>query len=576
MKHFTKTISFILTVLFIFSLTAPTAVLADEEDNSNTESFNIQNTIDQINNNISNLNSNTAVSVSDYTQLKTAVANGKKNIYITNDIQLEEPLQIGHSVSFHSDSEQKTIYSPSNARHIEITSPDVLLSFEGIILNGNCTNKKETSGGITNPYKNFSISGAVIINCSNSFAPAIDNNPETDWGSFIMCNCSIKDNLNDISVFCSSLQLIVFNCTVENNAGGLSLGPYDEDQNADVYIYNTNIKNNSYYDGGGLNCYWSDVYIDENTVIEGNTADTDGGGIYLWESNLENYASVINNSAQKGAGIYLYKSQVNNYSKICGNTAKYRGGGAALEESKFILESGEISNNNAGMAKNSADYNGGGISILVTSGENDVVINNGTVKNNAAAVGGGISYDYATNYSLKPTLPKIIINNGTVSNNGYTVNDDGTIADITNEGGGIFGCYVEINGGIIEKNIARYGAGIKTQNLTMTGGSIQNNGYYEDEDGVKTLLSYRGGGIYTYGDTVVSGGSIKENQAENGGGLYIVKSLTLTSPASVNSNIASDTGGGIYYYHLVSNNNTDMTCISNNSAVNDGDQYYNF
>ncbi|MDE6767074.1 MAG: hypothetical protein K2J35_02625, partial [Eubacterium sp.] len=298
-----------------------------------------------------------------------------------------------------------------------------------------------------------------------------------------------------------------------------------------------------------MNLYWSDVYINENTIIENNSATT-GGGIYTWECNLKNHAVIKNNSADKGGAVYSYKSDIINYSDIIGNTSKTSGGGIMLEESTFTLESGEISYNKADTKKTNVESIGGGICIYTASDKNDVTINNGVIKNNIAASGGGIGYAYSANYNSTTDIPEIVINNGIISNNGYSFDENGKVAVITNEGGGIFGYYVEMNGGIIENNIAYYGAGIKTLDFIMTGGTIQNNGYYEDENGNQTLLNYWGGGVYTYGNTSITGGTSRANQAERGAGLYIVKNLTLNSNAKVENNKAHDVGGGVYYYHL--------------------------
>lgn len=574
MKNKIKFITIIGCVIFTITILQPFAVLADNTDDS-IDAI-VQNKVSQINNRVTDLNSLNSVTVSNYAELKSAVDNNIQNIIISDDVQLEDTLQIGYNIYFHSNDNQKTIFSPTGLRHMEVTSENVLIAFDNIVLNGSCTARKDVGGGINALYKNFAVFGAKIQQCKATSGSAIDNEPEEDMGNFGIYNCTFSKNMGNEAVFTASLESLIYNCTAtDNNCGGMSLGPIDEIYHSDVIVYDCLMKNNSGVDGGGLNLYWSDVYINENTIIE-NSSATNGGGIYTWECSLENHANIRNNSADKGGAVYSYKSEISNYSNTIGNSAKKGGGGITLEESTFTLESGEISHNKAEITKNNSESIGGGIYIYTSSEKNDITINGGSIKSNIAAVGAGIGYSYSANYNRNDYIPKIIINDGTISNNGYSLDENGKIINIANEGGGIFGCYVEMNGGIIEKNIARYGAGIKTLDFKMTDGTIQNNGYYKDENGSETLVNYWGGGVYTYGNTAITGGSISSNQAERGAGLYIVKNLTLNSNAKVESNKAHDVGGGVYFYHLVDAKNTDVSKLSNNIALIDGDQYYVF
>lgn len=571
MKNTIKYISTLLCIIFTMTVCQPISVLADTQ----TKDALVQSKVSQMNNKVSNLGVQTSVTVSTYAQLNAAIENESPNIILSSDIQLEDTLQIGYDVYIHSSGTPKTISSPANLRHIKVTSANVLLSFDNVILDGNCAKQKDISGGIEAPYKNLDIFGVNIQNCNAASGDAIENFPEDDMGTFGLYNCKISDNFGSDTVFNSALETLIYNCTAENNKGDICLGPSDEIYHSDIIVYDSVFKNNSAYYGAGLNIYWSDAYLNENTIIENNTADN-GGGIYVFESILENYAVIKNNTADKGGGIHAENSEIINYGDIKNNTSNNNGGGVNLETSTFELKSGEISYNKAGSnSYTNASYAGGGICIQLASVENDVVINGGTVKNNISAVGAGIGYLYSQNLDKSKT-PKVIVKNGTISNNGYTVSESGEVTNIANEGGGIFGSYVEITGGSIENNIAHYGAGIKTIDLTMTGGTIKNNGYYTDSSNNEVLMNYWGGGVYSYGITSVTGGTISANQAERGAGLYIVKNLTLNSTAKVENNKAQDVGGGVYFYHLVDNSTTDKSKLINNIALNDGDQYYVF
>lgn len=573
MKNKTKLMSIILCGIFALTIFLPVSALADNTVESVSAS--VQEKVSEVENQLAALISSDSISVSNYIELENAIDNEIKNIAVTEDIQLEDTLQIGYSIYIHSADNEKTILSPTGLRHIKVTSEDILIAFDNIILDGNCTQSKDIGGGIEAPYKNFNVYGADIQKCKADSGSAIDNEPGDNMGAFAIYNCNFSNNLGVDAVFTSSLESLSYNCSAQdNNCGGFSLGPTDEIYRSNVIVYNCLMKNNSGYDGSGLNLYWSNVYIDENTIIENNKSDK-GGGIFTWDCNLENHALIKSNTADYGAGIYAYNSEIINYSNITQNTSKNYGGGISLEESTFILESGEISYNKAGQGKTNSEYNGGGICIYTASENNDVIINGGSIKNNFATVGGGIGYSYLY-YNNKVKVPKVIINSGTISDNGYSIDENNEITNIANEGGGIFGCYVEMNDGVIENNLARYGAGIKTLDFVMTGGKIQNNGFYKDKDGNETLINYWGGGVYSYGDTSITGGIISLNQAERGAGLYIVKNLTLNSNTKVENNKAHDVGGGIYFYHLVDTSGTDMSKLNNNTALIDGDQYYVF
>ncbi|MDE6767075.1 MAG: hypothetical protein K2J35_02630, partial [Eubacterium sp.] len=126
-------------------------------------------------------------------------------------------LQIGYNIYFHSTENQKTIFSPTGLRHIEVTADDVLIAFDNIILNGSCTAKKDVGGGINAPYKNLDIFGADIQQCSADSGSAIENAPADEMGTFAIYNCNFSNNMGIDAVFTSSLESLIYNCSVEDN-----------------------------------------------------------------------------------------------------------------------------------------------------------------------------------------------------------------------------------------------------------------------------------------------------------------------------------------------------------------------
>ena len=131
---------------------------------------------------------------------------------------------------------------------------------------------------------------------------------------------------------------------------------------------------------------------------------------------------------------------------------------------------------------------------------------------------------------------------------GAVIQDNESTA--TDGGGSIYlGKFatLEMSGGTIQNNTAKNGGGINALGqITMTGGTIQNN------------TASLGGGIKLDGSgrgLVMSGGSITGNHAEvnssgsdgDGGGVYVYYEATLTlNGGTIANNTAAKYGGGVY------------------------------
>lgn len=112
--------------------------------------------------------------------------------------------------------------------------------------------------------------------------------------------------------------------------------------------------------------------------------------------------------------------------------------------------------------------------------------------------------------------------------------------DNMEEDGGIFNMY----GGTIKDNSATNGGGVYMCNnvgnyFYMYGGSITGN-----------TATSKGGGVYSAGGTItMTGGTIEKNNAPQGGGMYESggSSVRFTmSGGSITANTATDKGGGVY------------------------------
>jgi len=207
-----------------------------------------------------------------------------------------------------------------------------------------------------------------------------------------------------------------------------------------------------------------------------------------------------------------------------------------------------ISDSNAALVR--VNQNG---NLVLGSGAK-IIGNTNTTEDLTSASAGGV-------YSSG----SVTINGGEISSNnsqymgggiaGGTVTlTSGKIADNTakNYGGGVYSA-ITVNGGEISGNKAVQGGGVYG-NVTMTGGTIKNN----KAEGSGSAFSPTGGGVY--GKVIMSGGIIEGNSAvstadnslrspSRGGGIYSGSALggqeSVLSGGTITNNTAS-IGGGIY------------------------------
>lgn len=558
MKKSKQILAILLSVILLSATLTATPVYAQEQNNEVKMERTVQKSLSAAEKRTQRIAAGPMVSVSNYTELSEAIEAKATNIYLLQNIQLENALQIDYDVFFLADSVGKTLYAAPGHRHIQTTASDVQLQFDNVILDGKYESGTDTCGGIDAPFKNISLVGVVIQNCYSKCGSAILNEPEAEFGAFSIYNSVIRNNKVgvDSAVFIVADDITIYHTTVENNEGlnkssagsGLNLGPRDESTQASAVIYDSVIRDNSSNIGGGIYLWYTDVVINNNTIIENNSALNQGGAIYSEHSNIESYAQIKNNVADNcGGGIYL-----------CNST--------------FTMQDGAVSFNTAGMNSTSFNHYGGGIAISADDAQNDIMINNGILEGNTAPFGGGIGCSYA--YPL--TKSTVQINGGTIRKNGFCISEDETVTNVSINGGGILAASVKMTGGTIEQNLCTgSGAGIYTDTLDMSGGLIQDNGYYESADGEIFVKTVSGGGVYIgKGSATITDGLIYSNQANRGAGLYIMGTLNLSAPAYIRYNHAADLYGGVY----CSNTNTDhvdLTRIRNNSAEN-GNPQYNF
>ena len=290
--------------------------------------------------------------------------------------------------------------------------------------------------------------------------------------------------------------------------------------------------------GAGVHINGNGSFTMTGGEISGNTASGDGrqgGGVYVNDSSftLSGDAIIRNNKSthDRGGGVYSHIGPFNmTGGTISGNTAPQNGGGVHAN-GIFNMSGGLISGN-----KSTAGNGGGGI----FSSSCVFTMTGGEISDNTASnCGGGV---YAANSGIFTISGDSVITGNVAKGN-----------DGRGGGGGVFAdrsADIRLSGdAVISGNSARLqGGGVEVSRVridnqpaasfTMTGGSIMENN------------APRGGGIYM-GDSSpvsISGGVITDNEAQNGAGIYgknlndLRSSLTIGADASFAGNTSTTPG----------------------------------
>ena len=291
--------------------------------------------------------------------------------------------------------------------------------------------------------------------------------------------------------------------------------------------------------GRGVNVSEGNTFTMYGGSIYGNTASSDGGGIW----------------ADRKAVITMYGGE------ISGNKTSGDGGGVYLGINATLEMSGSAS-----ITKNvTTKYSGGGVCAVM--GKIKMSGNSSISKNTASDSSGGGVFLSGANSTLTMSDKAEIANNKAKANAAgvYMLSDD---SQFTMDGGSIYGNEFTGTG-------ACSGGGVYVNGtFNMNDGSIYNNTATES-----------GGGVCSNGMFNMNGGNIYGNTATNGGGVYIygsTKSFTMNN-GNIYGNTATQNGGGVY----ISNGTFTMTKgtigavtlnrvnYDGNSAKNGGGVYIN-
>jgi predicted outer membrane repeat protein len=286
---------------------------------------------------------------------------------------------------------------------------------------------------------------------------------------------------------------------------------------------------NAFVGGGIANQYHDGAMTIDNCTITGNSATSEGGGIYSQSAISLTHSVVSGNSAAAyGGGIFNYTA--------------FGGLGLAVSNST-------ISGNTAGGSGGAGGgiYNSGPLTVT------DCTLNG----NSASAGSGGAVYNYAGSFTIQSS---------TVSGNRARADGGGVgfFSTSTSQIGTIQSCT-------LAKNSASHGGGVNSHGtLKLLGSTLSGNAAAEDGT-VYGTTGARGGGLYNFGNVAVTDCTFTSNSASLGGGIYMdVGSLRTIAGCTFTNNVAVQ-GGGIYHYWAgITVSNTSFT---GNSATQGGGIY---
>ena len=348
----------------------------------------------------------------------------------------------------------------------------------------------------------------------------------------------------------------LFNVYGSNNIYGSNFGAGNLVIQSGVTIDGGNIANCApliQVEEGGT-CTLTKVTLQNNIAVQG-AAIKNSGTLTATNCTIQNNAA-----ADLGGGIFTTNSATLTSCTITGNTVN-GGGGAGIYASEVLsCTSCTLSNNRI----NNSNGSGGGIYYCgSTNTTNKLTINGCTINGNSAGYKGGgiIMHVNGTNYCNGEIKGATNIYGNSAKDAGGLALHDPDVA-CTLSAGTIYGNSASRNGG---------GVYISTgSTLTYSGGDIGKTG-----SGNENTATSNGGGVYIQGNLVMSAGNILNNSADQGGGVYVPSTGTMTfNGGSIHDNSATTKGGGIYF----NGSNFTMTgatarSIYSNSAANGGGVY---
>ena len=412
-------------------------------------------------------------------------------------------------------------------------------------------------------------------------------------------------------------------CVVENNyskssGAGLYMSSSFEFCNNTSYIRG----NKSGKDGGGIHirAYTGikgmegypqtlDMSLGEFVVVRDNKA-VNGAGIYIEDQASNDLgansvmnvaidgATIADNTATgNGGGIYFHGNNKTidfnfylNSGTLTGNKAVHGGGFYGDRGTNLNPDRVSLNFNGGQISSCEASGNGGGIYVSglhIGCAENPekgmVLSDNKTTQNtDGVGYGGGMfitsdavfnmnSGEVSSNYSAKEGGGLYITDNAVVNIKGGDFYNNKSYTN----GGGIFlqsGTLTMSKIGDRKSKIRKNENGQNGLTSANGGGVYVKNGTFTIEDGEITgnVAKGYGGGIYMgnaeneASQIIIKGGAIGENSARYGAGIFVLHGDCEMTGGSIDGNIASTGGGGVYVSSSL--NVKGNTSITNNQA----------
>ena len=435
------------------------------------------------------------------------------------------------------------------------------------------------------PYNGGANVQATSVDMTFSNLVSIKNNEAIDGGGIyaeIRDNTTFDDGM-DINLIISGAE--ISSNTASNNGGGVFFRHANAKLDVAIRVESGTISDNKTTKyGGGVYCELAEgvsqnncqVYFNGGTISGNEAQEGSGGGISVYGLKVQcasnaSGITITGNKALKyyGGGIHLEKgaSFTMNSGTVTDNSSENYGGGVFVRDSEMIQNGGVISNN-------TSNVGGGGVYIRGQDASASYSASSGTISGNTAELSGGGIY-MSKNSTATISGGEIYGNTANTQDGGgifcvgtltikgncaigksgspnkapsttaeYGCGGGVSISSVVDNGVTYVGSCTVAGGSVSYNESGRHGAGIYTKGaIKVEGGVISNN-----------TSSQYGGGLYVdSGEAQVSidGGTISDNKARYGAGVFVQTGVCEISGGSVDKNTASVGGGGVTVYSTV-------------------------
>ena len=192
------------------------------------------------------------------------------------------------------------------------------------------------------------------------------------------------------------------------------------------------ITKNASYDGGGLAIGMNSTLTLNDSVVQGNTATNDGGGIYSGGTLMLKNSVVSSNTAQDqslgGGGIYNDSGKVSlDHSQLVSNLA-FEGGGIYSDSGMVNIVDQSVISGNVATEVSDVPHGGGGINSLDSNGGALVTIKDSFIVGNQApaSIAGGIYVQGSDSNSTILTITNSILSHNSALASGGILIGGGT------------------------------------------------------------------------------------------------------------------------------------------------------